>query len=206
MRFSKTVTGATMESKVARTFSLSQGLLMMIVLCGSSLAEQSTDSPQPTEMLLTEQGFVAIDPPKGWVRTAGPGLAYFIPPGSRKEQPSVWIYISSALIGPNEETKNAKAYIQSDIALFKGRFKGGIVREEIPLSLPYSKLRAPVYTFQSGEKRNVVEQVVYVSESQRALILVLSARDMATFLKTLPIFQSFAKSYRGSMSSSLNPN
>ena len=165
--------------------------------CGSALAEQSTDGAQPPEMLLTEQGFLAIDSPKGWVRTTRPGLAYFVPPGSGREQPSVWIYISSALIGPNEETKDAKAYIQSDIAGFKRRLKAGMVREEVPLSLPYVKLQAPVYTFQSGENRNALEQVAYVSENDRVLTLVLSGRDRATFL---PLFQKFAQSYRGSIS------
>ncbi|HYT21679.1 MAG TPA: hypothetical protein VEW05_15810, partial [Candidatus Polarisedimenticolia bacterium] len=109
-----------------------------------------------------------INSPKGWVRADGPGLAYFVPPKKEKGQTPVWIYISSAPIGPNDEEKDLKSYIDSDKAAFKQRFKNGVVQEEIPLGLPLAKLQAPVLTFRSGEKRNTVEQVVYIGEATRS--------------------------------------
>jgi hypothetical protein len=60
-------------------------------------------------------------------------------------------------IGPNEEAKDLKSYIDSDMAAFKQRFKNGVVQEETSLSLPQAKLQAPVLTFRSGEKKNTVE-------------------------------------------------
>jgi len=159
---------------------------------------------EPAEMLVTEQGFLAINSPKGWVRTDGPGLAYFVPPQKKKGQSLVWIYISSAPIGPNEEAKDLKSYIDSDKAAFKQRFRNGAVQEEIPLSLPQAKLHAPVLTFRSGEKKNTVEQVVYVGEVTRVLTLVLSAREQAAFDKALPTFRDFAKSYSGSITPAQN--
>jgi len=159
---------------------------------------------EPAEMLVTEQGFLAINSPKGWVRTDGPGLAYFVPPQKEKGQSLVWIYISSAPIGPNEEAKDLKSYIDSDKAAFKQRFRNGVVQEEIPLSLPLAKLQAPVLTFRSGEKKNTVEQVVYVGEVTRVLTLVLSAREQAAFDRALPTFRDFAKSYSGSITPAPN--
>jgi hypothetical protein len=156
-------------------------------------------------MLITEQGFLAIDTPKGWVRADGPGLAYFVPQAEGNRKPSVWIYISSAPVGPNEESKDMKAYIESDVASFKERFKNGVIQEEAPLDLPHAKVRVPVYTFQSGEKRNTVEQVVYIAEINRVLTLVLSAREKPAFEKALPAFRDFVKSYRGSITPTSNP-
>jgi len=169
-------------------------------------AQKPSDTSEPPEMLVTEQGFLAINSPKGWVRADGPGLAYFIPKEERNGKPRVWIYISSAPVGPNEEAKDLKAYIESDIAGFKERFKSGLVQEEPPLNLPLAEIQAPVCTFQSGEKRNSLEQVIYVGEINRVLTLVLSAREKPAFEKALPAFQDFARSYRGSITPKSNPN
>jgi len=174
-------------------------LTNFVCLAFAALPQESTKSSETAEMLLTEQGFLAINSPKGWVRTAGPGLAYFVPPQKEKVQSLVWIYISSAPIGPNEEEKDLRSYMDSDKAAFRQRFKNGVVQEEIPLSLPLAKLQAPVLTFRSGEKKNTVEQVVYIGEATRVLTLVLSAREQAAFEKALPTFRDFAKSYRGSI-------
>jgi hypothetical protein len=158
------------------------------------------------EMLLTDQGLLAIDSPKGWIRTKGVGLAYFVPASEPSDRPGVWIYISSAPIGSNAEAKDLKGYIKSDIAAFKARFSVGLVREEEAIRLPYARVQAPVYTFQSGEQHNAVEQVVYVGESNRVLTLVLSALDKPKFQKALATFRDFAKSYRGSITPSSGPN
>ena len=189
----------------ARLFA--SGLLLSLLAFSNApaFAQKPTDTSEPPEMLVTEQGFLAINTPKGWVRADGPGLAYFVPQAEHNGKPSVWIYISSAPVGPNEESKDVKAYIDSDVAGFKERFKNGTVREETPLELPHSKLRAPVYTFQSGEKHNTMEQVVYVGEPNRVLTLVLSARERPAFAKALPTFQEFVRSYRGSITPTSNP-
>ena len=180
-------------------------VLITLILAISLAAQKPSSASEPHEMLMTEQGFLAISTPRGWVRTAGPGLAYFVPKAGNG-QARAWIYISSAPIGAKEEAKDMKAYIESDIASFKDRFKAGIVQREEPLNLPNVKLQAPVYSFRSGEKNNVVEQVVYVGESNRVLTFVLSAKDKLAFDKALSSFQEFAKSYAGSITVTPTPN
>jgi hypothetical protein len=103
---------------VSRAGICASALVLMAALPLFSQAPQSVDS-KPAEMLMTDQGFIAIDSPKDWMRAAGPGLAYFVPPAKGREQPTVWIYISSAPVGPHEEAKDLQAYIQSDIAVSK---------------------------------------------------------------------------------------
>ena len=207
MRFDTLISNHDIFTWQVRAAALKFALLLAVfVLSGvASIAQQPTQSSEPPEMLITEQGFLAIDTPKGWVRADGPGLAYFVPQAKRSGKPSVWIYISSAPVGPNEEAKDLKAYIASDIAGFKERFKGGLVQEEPPLDLRLAKLRAPVCTFQSGEKNNSLEQVVYLGEINRVLTLVLSAREKSAFEKALPAFHEFVKSYRGSITPTSSP-
>jgi hypothetical protein len=190
-----------------RAIVFASGLLlsMLAFLNVPASAQKPSATSEPPEMLVTEQGFLAINTPKGWVRADGPGLAYFVLQAERNGKPSVWIYISSALVGPNEEAKDLKAYIESDIAGFKERFKNGLIQEGPPLNLPLAKLQAPVRTFQSGEKNNSMEQVVYVGEINRVLTLVLSALDKSAFEKALPVFHEFVKSYRGSITPTSSP-
>jgi hypothetical protein len=148
-------------------------------------------------MLVTSEGFLAIETPKGWVQTEGPGLAYFVRKGENSKTANVWIYISSAPVGPDEDAKDSRAYIQSDIAGFRERFKNGVVREETAIDLPRTKTSAPVYAFQSNEKHNSFERVVYIPESRRVLLLVLSANNKDAFTDSMPDFGAFAKSYGG---------
>ena len=150
-------------------------------------------------MLMTRQGFLAIDTPKGWVQSEGPALAFFLPKGVSPEKAQVSIYISSAPVGPNEEDKDADSYIQSDIAGFRQRFKSAVVHKEEALYLPQVKQQAAVYTFQSGETHNAFERIVYVSDVNRVLILALSAKNVDALKGSIQAFQEFAQSYRGSI-------
>jgi hypothetical protein len=147
---------------------------------------------------MTSQGFLAIDTPKGWVHSEGPGLAFFLPEGVNPENAQVSIYISSAPVGQNEEDKDANSYIQSDISGFRQRFKNA-VRKEDALFLPQVKQQAAVYTFQSGETHNAFEQIVYISDVNRVLILALSAKNSDALKGSMQVFHEFAKSYRGSI-------
>jgi hypothetical protein len=165
----------------------------------------STQSQDIHEMLLTEEGFLAIDTPKGWVRQDGPGLAFFVHKGDNSKSAFVWIYISSARIGPKDDAKNLAEYIESDIASFKKQFKKGIVRREEPINLPQMRSQAPVYTFLSGETFNAFEQIVYIAEINRVLILALSAKEKDAFEKSLMDFRQFAESYRGSITPTETP-
>lgn len=199
----------TMRDKVQRAplfRILALPLLLLTAAASLSVAQKSAKSTEPPEMLVTEEGFLAISAPKGWIRTEGPGLAYFVPRAATKAEPRVWIYIGSAPIGPKEEAKDVKGYIESDVAAFKQRFQNGVVEQETPLSFPGSKLQVPVYTFRSGEDRNVAEQVVYVGEINRVLTLVLSAKDQSAFDKALRTFHDFARSYKGSITPTPNPD
>jgi hypothetical protein len=150
-------------------------------------------------MLLTQQGMLAIDSPNGWVRADGPGLAYFVPKAGTTAANNVFIYISSAPIGPTEDTKNLKEYVESDIAGFKHRFKSGVITEETPIDLPFAKSKAPAYTFCSAEVNNAFEKIVYIAEKNRVLILALSAKKKDAFDESQSVFRQFVQSYRGSL-------
>ena len=166
-------------------------LTTALALAGPTLliGQKKPESTEPPEMVVTEQGFLAISIPKGWIRSEGPGLAFFTRKRDKIENAPVWIYISSAPIGPDQEAKDASTYIQSDIADFNQRFRSATVKEEEPLTLPKINGRAAVYTFRSGGKHNTVEQVVYIGEASRVLTLVLSAKETAAFEQSLPVFR-----------------
>jgi hypothetical protein len=178
---------------------LVSAVLPLLVLCSCTAQKPSADTSAPHEMLVTAQGFIAIDTPKGWVHSEGPGLAFFLPDGVSPQKADVWIYISGAPVGPKEEDKDTNSYIQSDIAGFMQRFKKGVVRKEEDLLLPEMKQKVAVYTFQSGEAQNAFEQVIYVSDVNRVLTFTLSAKSLEAFTKSTRIFHEFAKSYRGSI-------
>lgn len=179
--------------------ALMSAAMTLGIVCPILAQNPSPDASAPHQMIVTRQGFIAIDNPKGWVQSDGPGLAFFLPKGVTADKADVWIYISSCPVGPNEEDKNMDSFIQSDIAGFKQRFKNGIIRKEETIALPEVKGEATVYTFQSGEANNAFEQVVYISDVNRVLVLDLSAKNSAAFTKSLPIFRDFTKSYRGSI-------
>jgi hypothetical protein len=66
--------------------------------------------------------------------------------------------------------------------------------------LPTSQVSVPLYTFKGSEKNNTVEQVAYIQDTaQRVLTVVLSAKTEEAFSKSLPAFQAFVKSFRGSV-------
>jgi hypothetical protein len=160
----------------------------------------STDAKDVHEMLFTEAGLLAFDTPKDWERGDGPGLASFVPKDSDARTSAVMIYISGSPIGPHQENKTLGDYIQSDVSGFKSRFQKGDVHQEQAILLPGSKTEIPVYTFKSGEEHNAVEQVAYIQDTaERVLTVVLSAKTDAAFNKSLPAFQSFVKSFRGSI-------
>ena len=171
----------------------------------SNAQEHPANPDKLPEMQITNEGFLAINTPKGWFRTDGPGLVFFLRKGDKKQTANVWIYINSEPIGPSEEAKTFEAYIESDVAGFKDRFKEGSVQKEEPLDLPYAETNVPVITFQSGEEHNSFEEVVYIPERGRVLLLVLSARKKEAFAQARPVFQEFAKSYRGSISPGQSP-
>jgi hypothetical protein len=160
----------------------------------------SRDDKDAHEMLFTEAGLLAFDTPKGWERSKGPGFACFVPKGSGAATSPATIYISGAPIGSDQQDKTLNDYVQSDISGFKARFQKGDVHQEQAIFLPVSKMEIPVYTFRSGEEHNAVEQVAYIQDTaQRVLTVVLSAKTGTAFSKSLPAFQGFVKSFRGSI-------
>jgi hypothetical protein len=62
-------------------------------------------------------------------------------------------------------------------------------------------MEVPLYTFKSGEeKHNAIEQVAYIQDSgERVLVVVLSVKTETAFNQSLPAFQGFVKSFRGSI-------
>jgi len=154
---------------------------------------------EPREMLATEEGLIAIDIPKGWVRSEGPGLAFFLREKDDPRTAPACIYLSSAPIGPDEDAKTFDDFVESDINSFKRRFKNGRAEKENDLELPRAKLKATVYTFLSGETTNAFEEIIYIPESHRVLILVLSAKTAEALASARPDLHSFAQSYSGSI-------
>jgi hypothetical protein len=178
------------------------GLMSAVLALGTGqmLAQNSPDQTSEIhQMILTKDGMVAIDVPKGWVQAEGPGLAYFLPKGVDVDDADVWIYMSSAPVGSKEDDKDVESYIQSDISAYKQKFKNAVVHREVDLALPEVKRAVSVYTFQSGEERNAFEEVVYIPEAGRVLILTLSAKNANALNGSMNVFHEFAKSYRGSI-------
>ncbi len=174
-------------------------MLALSLTLSSNAQQPATASSEPHQMLVTKAGFLAIDTPKGWVQREGPGLAFFLPEGIKSKDAQVWMYISAAPIGPNEEDKDSNSYIQSDISEFKKRFKNATVTKEEPLVLPEVKQTVSVYTFQSGETHNAYEQIIYIQDVGRDWLLALSANNSDSFQRSKQAFYEFAKSYRGSI-------
>ena len=178
----------------------SSAVLSALLFLSPAIAQKPSSDPEKLpEMQLTNAGLIAIDEPKGWVRSQGPGLAFFVPDGEDSNTAQAWIYISGSPVGPGEEDKDAEAYIQSDIAGFKKRFPAGVAQKSESLLLPLAKASVTVMTFRSGEERNAFEQVVYLPEAGRVLTLTLSAKTAESFQKSIETFHGFAKSYRGSI-------
>src|SRR5882724_5970168 len=162
-----------------------------------SSPKSSQDFP---ELLLTQEGMLAINTHE-W-----PWLGIFVCDGDTSKTAEAWIYISSAPIGPKEDAKTSEEYLESDIAGFQQPFKDGIVKKETPIGLPQIKGQAPVYTFLSGESHNASQQIIYISENKRILILALSAKNKEVFEKSLIVFRQFVQSYRGSITPSSPEN
>jgi hypothetical protein len=172
------------------------GILLVVGACFAQ-AGPSDDSKEPPQMLLTDEGFIAIDTPRGWVRSEGPGLAAFLRKGDHDSRSAeVLIYINTSCVGTKQTVDE---FIQDDIAGFRATFVKGTIRKEAPLDLANVKGQMLVWTFQSGEKSSAFERIAYAQESDRVLILVLSAKSKGLFDKSLPVFEEFAKSYRGSI-------
>jgi len=56
------------------------------------------------------------------------------------------------------------------------------------------------FSFLFAEEHNTVEQVAYIQDTaQRVLTIVLSTKTETAFNKSLPAFQGFVKSFRGSI-------
>jgi len=173
--------------------------LTLLASCSCAAQKSSESSSEPHEMLVTQAGFIAINTPRGWLRSEGQGLAFFLPDGVERKKAGVWIYINCAPVGPHEEDKDMDSYIQSDISGFKQHFKNATVRKEEALFLPEVKQQAVVYTFESGEEDNAFEQVIYIQDAGRVLIFDMTAKNSDALTRTIQIFHEFAKSYRGSI-------
>ena len=192
----KSITGQLAGELV---FGLMGAMLALGVSYPCAAQKPADSSSQMHEMLVTQEGFLAIDTPKGWVRSDGPGLAFFLPEGVDRKNTEVWIYINCAPVGPHEEAKDMDSYIQSDISDFKQHFKNATVRKEEALFLPEVKQQAVVYTIESGEEDNAFEQVIYIRNVGRVLIFDMTAKNSDALKRTVQLFHEFAKSYRGSI-------
>jgi hypothetical protein len=173
----------------------------LMVLTTAACAGQSgpTESSKTHEMILAPDAFVAIDTPKGWVRSEGPGLAYFLREGDKPRHADVWIYVDYADTGQHAKDKDMNSFINSDIAAFKRRFKNGTVQREDPLALPRVKSQATVYSFRSGERKNAFEEIAYIGDVRHVWILALSATNRDALTSALPAFRDFVQTYGGSI-------
>ena len=178
-------------------FTWLSNLLLIGLLIPANPITQNNDEPH--EMIATEAGLTAMDTPEGWRRADGPGLAFFIREKDTPGDVQVFMYISLTPFGPKEDAKTADAVLASDISGFKKRFKNGSVQKEEDIDLPRAKSRATVYTFVSHETNNAFEQIAYIRELNRVLIICLSARDNDRFQASRTAFRAFVHSYGGSV-------
>ena len=148
-------------------------------------------------MLMTNEGLIAIDAPEGWVRSEGPGLAAFLRKSDGDSQSAeVLIYINTSSTDPKQDVED---FIKQDVEGFRARFKKAAIKEEAPIKLAHVKGQMRVWTFQSGEQFSAFERLAYAGEADRVLILALSAKRKALFEESLPAFEEFVRSYRGSI-------
>lgn len=162
---------------------------------------------------MTYEGHLVIDIPQGWRRTVGVGLLYYVPDKSSHvsliknplHSGDASIYATAIHIDPTQIDRDtndfvsADTLIRSDISGYKARFKRAVVHEAEPVTLPLSKAKHVTYTFQSHEKENAYEEVVYIDEGNRVLALTLSTGDARSFREHLPTFLKFVKSYQGNI-------
>jgi len=175
-------------------------LIVMMLWTSWSLAQKEPNrknADKLPEMQITDAGLLAIDTPEGFKRVDGPTLVFFVPKDAARKKSGVVIYVGSVPMGPSESSKDFKSAIQEDIDGFKAEYKSGSVKEEEDLDLPRAKRRAPRYTMLSGKKNNGFEQIVFIDEGHRVLMLVLSTSSQDDFARMLPLFHTFARSYGG---------
>jgi hypothetical protein len=185
---------------VLHSRTLLLGWTAMLAASQLSATQKPADSTsEPHRMIMTQAGFLALDPPKGWTQSDGPGLAFFLPDGVKARDAQAWMVISAAPVGPKADDKDADAFIQSDIAGFKHAYPKGIVKPDASIDLPVAKQKARVYAFESGEKRNVFELVAYIEDSQKVWTITLSANSAEALAQSKPALVAFAASYRGSI-------
>lgn len=150
------------------------------------------------EMFMTSAGFLAISTPPGFQRSDGPMPVWFIP--EKGKAGSGAIYITPVRIGEGTPFANLAKFIEDDIAGFRKRFTKGMANEEKPLSIPHGNQKVPAWTFRSGEKNNGFERLVFVEDARGLVwLLVLTTSTDADFKKHLPAFETFVKSYKGSI-------
>jgi hypothetical protein len=174
--------------------------LLALVVIQRSLAQKPTGlSQEPHGMIATQAGFFAVDIPKGWTQSEGPGLAFFLPDGIDRRDAQVWMVLSAAPVGPKADDKDADAFIQSDIAGFKHAYPKGSSKSEAPIDLPNAKQKAKVYEFESGETRDAFELVVYIEDLHKVWTITLTAKSLDALARSKAAFVAFASSYRGSI-------
>jgi len=176
------------------------GLLVMLAFSHPLLAQKPADSSDGMHgMIATRAGFFAVDIPKGWTQSDGPGLAFFLPEGVEPRDAQAWMILSAAPVGPKAEDKDADAFIQSDIAGFKHAYPKGKAKLETPIDLPNAKEKARVYEFESGETRDAFELVVYIEDFHKVWTITLTAKSPAALAQSKAALVAFASSYRGSI-------
>ncbi len=184
---------------MGRTFNRRGLALMMLVgaVQAAGRCQEADSGKGIPQMLATDEGFIAIEPPKGWLRSQGPGLATFLREGDNDWQSAeVRIYINTSSAGSKQSVQD---FVKEDIAGFRARFKKATVKQEEPIKLTHIKSQVLVWTFQSNEEYSAFERLAYSGEPDRVLILALSANSKALFEQSLPVFVEFVKSYRGTI-------
>jgi hypothetical protein len=176
------------------------GMMALLAVSQLSTAQKPADSQdEPHGMIATQAGFLALDIPKGWTQSEGPGLAFFLPEGVKTRDAQAWMVISASPVGPKADDKDADAFIQSDIAGFKQAYPKGTVKPEAPIDLPVAKQKARVYEFASGAGYNAFELVVYIEDYHKVWTITLSAKSADALAQAKPALAAFAASYRGSI-------
>jgi hypothetical protein len=138
-----------------------------------------------------------LEAPKGWVMDAAEGRKYganavFHPADKLWPDSKVMIYTIS---DSKSKTMNGVAdKVRNTVKMFKDEGSPLKVVKKAPIKSVEGRT-AQVYYY-TGDKRGNVEAGAYYDEKDCVNFFVLTARDQATFDRSIPLFDSIVRSYR----------
>lgn len=174
-------------------------LTLLIVGCASQKQHQhigSEVSDGATGLIYGKEHSFMVSAPKGWILDNKSGVAQglhavFYPIGSNWQDSQTVMYVNTATIDP--DTELAK-FIEEDIERFK-KEKSSNLKIQIGNRLKTSDGKIAEVRYFTGDKWNNYETVAYIPEKKVMVLIILTARDEASYLQSVPAFEELVHSY-----------